>query len=96
MRLLSPTGRRLTIAALTAVLLLPSAWIAWSARDLSQLGHLGDDGVYWVCAKALATGQGYRIISLPERPFQTKYPPLYPAAMMCGAAAGSNSQPPLT
>ncbi|MBI1748441.1 MAG: glycosyltransferase family 39 protein [Acidobacteria bacterium] len=43
-----------------------------------RLGFFHDDGIYVVTAKALATGQGYRIISLPEAPAQTKYPPLYP------------------
>ncbi|MFX0116783.1 MAG: glycosyltransferase family 39 protein, partial [Candidatus Hodarchaeota archaeon] len=26
----------------------------------------------------LAQGKGYRILSLPDQPYQTKYPPLYP------------------
>lgn len=38
-----------------------------------------DDGLLYFSAKSLASGQGYRIPSLPETPFQTKYPPLYPA-----------------
>lgn len=41
-------------------------------------GYSHDGGVYAVTAKALATGHGYRIISLPDSPQQTKYPPLYP------------------
>jgi len=44
----------------------------------ARFGAHHDDGIYVVTAKALATGQGYRIISLPDRPAQTKYPPLYP------------------
>jgi hypothetical protein len=63
------------------LLLLPSAWLAWYARDMAQLGHLGDDGVYWVSAQSIAQGSGYRIISLPEQPYQTKYPPLFPALL---------------
>ena len=46
---------------------------------MPQLGSLVDDGIYWVSAKSLAEDDGYRIPSLPERPWQTKYPPLYPA-----------------
>ena len=42
------------------------------------IGTFHDDGVYLVTAKALATGQGYRIISLPGQPAQTKYPFLFP------------------
>ena len=40
-----------------------------------------DDGIYVSTAKALATGQGYRLINLPWEPLQTKYPPLYPAML---------------
>ncbi|HEX5227861.1 MAG TPA: glycosyltransferase family 39 protein, partial [Bryobacteraceae bacterium] len=40
-----------------------------------------DDSIYWVSARSLATGDGYRIQSLPGEPFQTKYPPLYPALL---------------
>lgn len=42
-------------------------------------GIFHDDGIYVINAKALATGQGYRLINLPEDPIQTKYPILYPA-----------------
>jgi hypothetical protein len=37
-----------------------------------------DDGIYLVTAKALAEGHGYRIISLPGGPYETKYPIGYP------------------
>jgi len=56
----------------------PSAYLAWHARDIPQLGLLADDAVYLVSGKSLATGQGYRILSLPDAPIQTKYPPLFP------------------
>ncbi|MGB9604262.1 MAG: hypothetical protein ACPL88_00100, partial [Bryobacteraceae bacterium] len=57
------------------------AMTAWRYRNMPHFGSLVDDGVYWVSAKALAEGQGYRVVSLPEKPWQTKYPPLYPAYM---------------
>jgi hypothetical protein len=41
-------------------------------------GIYHDDGVYISTAKALAQGQGYRLINLPDAPVQTKYPLLYP------------------
>jgi len=44
-------------------------------------GVFHDDGIYLSTAKALAEGQGYRLINLPHAPFQTKYPPLYPALL---------------
>ncbi len=42
-----------------------------------HFGFSHDDSLYVTGAKALATGKGYRIISLPGAPAQTKYPPLY-------------------
>jgi hypothetical protein len=44
-------------------------------------GIYHDDGVYISTARALAEGQGYRLINLPNAPAQTKYPPLYPALL---------------
>ena len=44
----------------------------------SSFGATHDDSIYLTTAKALATDQGYRIISLPYEPAQTKYPPFYP------------------
>jgi hypothetical protein len=66
---------------LLAATLAPSAWLAWQWRDLQHLGIYHDDSVYWVGAKSLAAGEGYRIESLPGAPHQTKYPPLYPALL---------------
>jgi len=45
---------------------------------VSSCGFALDDGVYVSTAKALACGQGYRLINLPGAPFQKKYPILYP------------------
>src|SRR5438128_340737 len=69
--------------SLRAVFLLvaacaPSAWLAWTYRDLPRIGELHDDGIYLISAKSLTDGGGYRILSLPDEPAQTKYPPLYP------------------
>jgi hypothetical protein len=47
------------------------------------LGFYHDDSIYWVSARSLAMGDGYRIESLPAKPYQTKYPPLY-AALLAG------------
>ncbi len=68
--------RLLPLAVLLA--LLPSAYLAWTFRDMPHLGQYHDDMIYWVTAKSLAQGSGYRILSLPDQPYQTKYPPLYP------------------
>lgn len=48
---------------------------------MPHLGYHHDDSIYWVSAKSLAEGDGYRIASLPGEPYQTKYPPLYPALL---------------
>src|SRR5579872_3775520 len=58
--------------------LAPAARLAWVARDMPHLGYFHDDSIYLVSAKSLAEGHGYRILSLPAEPFQTKYPPLWP------------------
>ena len=44
-------------------------------------GVFHDDGIYVSTAKSLASHQGYRLISLPDEPSQTKYPPLYPTLL---------------
>jgi hypothetical protein len=51
------------------------------AREMPHFGHLHDDSIYFVAAKSMADGRGYRILSLPGEPFQTKYPPLWPVAL---------------
>src|ERR1700691_532971 len=61
------------------LVLLPSAQYAWRDRDMPDFARRHDDGLFYLSSKSLAMGQGYRIPSLPETPFQTKYPPLYPA-----------------
>lgn len=42
------------------------------------VGAFQDDAIYTVLAKALATGEGYRMINLPGSPHATHYPPGYP------------------
>lgn len=58
--------------------LVPSAFVALTAIDLPHFGSFHDDSICFVCARSLAQGSGYRILSLLEQPYQTKYPPLYP------------------
>lgn len=50
-------------------------------RGPSTFGQYEDDGVYFVTARALAEGRGYRHLELPSEPYQTKYPILYPALL---------------
>jgi hypothetical protein len=60
------------------LLLIPSAHYAWITRDAPSFGKNHDDAILFSSAKSLATGQGFRVASLPEKPAQTKYPVLYP------------------
>jgi hypothetical protein len=73
--------RKLAVAGVFLMALAPSAYLAWSLRAMPHLGFYHDDGLYWVSARSLAEGHGYRIQSLPGEPYQTKYPPLYPAML---------------
>jgi hypothetical protein len=77
-----PSGGKtlaLTIARSVLVCILIGVAAAYVALlQTPAAGTFHDDGVYLVTAKALAEGQGYRIISLPSEPPQTKYPILFP------------------
>jgi hypothetical protein len=44
----------------------------------NRFGAYYDDSIYVTTAKSLATGRGYKVISLPYEPSQTLYPPFYP------------------
>lgn len=61
--------------------LLFIAWAYWTALHAPAVGMFHDDGIYVVTAKSLATGRGYRIVSLPGEVAQTKYPILFPALL---------------
>jgi len=68
--------------ALAALLLAGALALCAAGRMyVGTCGQCHDDGIYTVMAKALAEGDGYRLISFPGEPAQTKYPPLYPAVL---------------
>jgi hypothetical protein len=69
-----PSARFITCAIVLGLLL--GAGAIWGANK-QALGLFHDDGIYAVVAKAISQGDGYRIISLPAAPPQTKYPFLY-------------------
>ena len=60
------------IALLFILLLVPSAWFAWQNRHMPQFGQAHDDAIYYIASKSLADVQGYRILSLPQTPDETK------------------------
>jgi len=65
--------------SLILFMVLAAAGVFYYATLSTQdFGSAHDDSIYVTTAKSLATGQGYRIISLPYEPAQTKYPPLHP------------------
>ena len=73
----STAMRNERFAVLTAGLGLLFGAAALFGANKQTLGLFHDDAVYTVVAKALYQGDGYRIISLPSVPSQTKYPFLY-------------------
>jgi len=52
--------------------------LALWAQGATLVGVFFDDGIYVTLGKALALGQGYRNIHLPDSPPGIHYPPLYP------------------
>jgi hypothetical protein len=73
--------RRPAAFLLILLALIPAVRLLWLSRDNPHLGFYQDDGLYWVTAKSIAEGSGYRIVSLPGEPHQTKYPPVFPALL---------------
>ncbi len=70
------------------LLLIPSAWFAWTWRAMPRAGEYHDDAIYYVSAQSLVETGEYRILSLPLQPKQTKYPPLWPAVLALAWLAG--------
>lgn len=78
-RLPRPAARGLRWLTVLVFLCLVPIYLA--GLRVPAVGLYHDDGVYLVTAKALAEGHGYRIISLPDEPRQTKYPPVFPSLL---------------
>jgi hypothetical protein len=58
--------------------LVPSVYVVCHALRLPNIGSVHDDAIYWVTAKSIAEGRGYRLLYIPGEPRQLLYPPLYP------------------
>ena len=65
---------RLVPVVLTALVLV----VAVLTVTPWPVGAYQDDAIYTILAKALAEGDGYRMINLPGSPHATHYPPGYP------------------
>jgi len=68
-------SKPLAATALAFALFLGGA--AFWGLDKRILGLFHDDAIYAVVGKAIAEAEGYRIVSLPTAPAQTKYPFAY-------------------
>ncbi|MBK8061272.1 MAG: hypothetical protein IPK33_26260 [Gemmatimonadetes bacterium] len=68
---------RLALFAVTALVLV----VAVLTIAPWPVGAFQDDAIYTVLAKALATGEGFRLINLPGSPHNTHYPPGYPLVL---------------
>ena len=64
-------------------LLLAGLWVVLALVVVhpTLAGAYHDDGIYLATARSLAEGTGYRQIQLPTEPWQTKYPPVWPAML---------------
>jgi hypothetical protein len=69
-------GSKSLAAVAISIAVLFGALAVWGA-DKRILGLFHDDAIYAVVGKAIAEGEGYRIVSLPGAPAQTKYPFAY-------------------
>lgn len=86
-------GRRLSagrkpallwLVAVGAAALLFAGYQAVACLGPLAIGLWQDDGIYVATARSLAEGEGYRHPYIPGRPWQTKYPILYPALLALG------------
>jgi len=83
-----PLGRAdLAVALAVAVAVLAGGWLVVVP---GVAGTFQDDGVYVATARALAEGDGYRLVNLPDAPPQTRYPILYPALLSIVWLAGDD------
>lgn len=85
---MSSWSRAALAAALAATL---GGWLvaALTPRDFT-VGTFSDDAQYAVLAKALREQHAYRDLSIPGRPPEIKYPPLWPAVLALAWKSGAS------
>lgn len=69
------------VDAAVGLVALAVGGLAVAAMQPRVFAAFHDDGIYLATAAAIADGDGYRLSNLPGAPAQTKYPPLYSAAL---------------
>ena len=72
-RAIIPMPSLVSVIVLSLLLAAAAFW----GLDKRIVGLFHDDGIYTVVGKSIAEGNGYRIVSLPTAPAQTKYPFAY-------------------
>lgn len=72
-----PRRERLLVFAIAALVLI----VAILTITPWPVGAFQDDAIYTVLAKALASGEGFRLSNLPGSPYNTHYPPGYPLVL---------------
>jgi hypothetical protein len=81
-RTLEPTAGSPTSGAVDRIAPFALAAVAVAVALLTvtpwPVGVFQDDAIYVVLAKALASGQGFRMINMPGAPHATHFPPGYP------------------
>jgi hypothetical protein len=70
--------RHLIAAVVLLLAVVPSLWLLIQNPDFPHFGVFTDDSTYFLNAQSLAAGDGYRMLSQPDTPPQTRYPPLFP------------------
>lgn len=73
--------RSRTASLILSVALACYALVGWQSLSRDDFGGNHDEGIYVVTARSLAETGEYRIISLPGKPAQRKYPILFPALL---------------
>ncbi len=64
------------------LLLYLAVWCVGAARmDTGYVGRRLDDGIYFVTARSIRDGNGYRLPSRPGDPIARKYPPGFPLTL---------------
>jgi hypothetical protein len=63
------------------IILLSGILACWYTYE-EKVELLGDNANYYILGKALAQGDGYTLISHPQKPQNNHYPPGYPAVMV--------------
>src|SRR5262245_54119166 len=70
--------RTITVALLFLLAIAPGLWLVVEYPDFPHFGVFTDDSIYFLNARSIAEGAGYRMLSQPGAPPQVKYPPLFP------------------